>query len=125
MFPDEQKGFKRGSRGTKHQLLIDKIVIKNSKRRKTNLVMAWIDYRKASDMVPHSWILECLKQIGCANNIIGMLEKCMFNWKTVLTTGQNVLGEVRIQRGIFQGDSLSPLLFVICLILRKAKGGTT
>ena len=26
-------------------------------------------------------------------------------------------GEVKIQRGIFQGESLSPLMFVICLIL--------
>ena len=39
-----------------------------------------------------------------------------------------MLGEVRIKRGIFQGDILSPLLFVIALIpliriLRKSKAG--
>ena len=28
--------------------------------RKKNLSMAWIDYKKAYDMVPDSWILECL-----------------------------------------------------------------
>ena len=38
------------------------------------------------------------------------------------------LGEVNIRRGIFQGDSLSPLLFVVCLlplthILRDAASG--
>ena len=26
-----------------------------------NLAMAWIDYKKAYDMVPQSWILHCLK----------------------------------------------------------------
>ena len=38
------------------------------------------------------------------------------------------LGEVDIRRGIFQGDSLSPLLFVLCMVpltwlLRRAKAG--
>ena len=23
--------------------------------------MAWIDYEKANDMVPHSWIIDCLE----------------------------------------------------------------
>ena len=51
IFPEEQKGCKRKSRGTKDQLLIDKAVLKDCKVRKTNLGMAWIDYRKAFDMV--------------------------------------------------------------------------
>jgi len=38
-----QKGIGNGSRGTKHQLLIDKAVIQDSKHRQTNLAMAWID----------------------------------------------------------------------------------
>ena len=40
----------------------------------------------------------------------------MANWKTVLTSNQEVLGTVDIKRGIFQGDSLLPLLFVIIMI---------
>ena len=54
LLPEEQKGCRKGSRGTKDQLLIDKAVIRNCKRRKSNLNMAWIDFRKAYDMVPHS-----------------------------------------------------------------------
>ena len=45
-----------------------------------------------------------------------------------LTTGGQSLAEVKIQRGIFQGDALSPLLFVIAMmplnhILRKCIAG--
>ena len=44
----------------------------------------------------------------------------------MLCSGNSELGEVEIKRGIFQGDSLSPLMFVLALIplsliLRKAK----
>ena len=42
---EEQMGCRRRSRGTKDQLLIDKAILKDCKRRHTNLAMAWIDYR--------------------------------------------------------------------------------
>ena len=41
---------------TKEHFLVDKMVMRNCKRRKTNLAMAWIDYKKAYDIVPHPWI---------------------------------------------------------------------
>ena len=54
--PWEQKGCRKGSRDTKDQLLIDKMIVKDCKRWLTSLAVAWIDYRKAYDVVPHSWI---------------------------------------------------------------------
>ena len=46
LFPEEQKGCRRKSRGTKDQLLIDKAVLKHCRKRRANLAMAWIDYKK-------------------------------------------------------------------------------
>ena len=51
-----------------------------------------------------------------ADNIRNVIEKSMKNWKVELTSGGETLGEVKINRGIFQGDGLSPILFVITLI---------
>ena len=128
MLPLEQKGCRRGSRGTEDQLLIDKMVLRDCRRRHINLSMAWIDCKKAFDTVPHSWILECLEFVGCAGNIRRFLELSMNKWKCQLSAGDEVLGCVNIRRGIFQWDSLSPLLFVLCmvpltLVLCKVKAG--
>ena len=128
LLPDEQKGCRRQSRGTKDQLLIDREVLRDAKRKKRHLSMAWIDYQKAYDMLPHSWILETLGLIKVAKNIESLLTKSMSKWRTVLTAGGEVLGEVNIKSGIFQGDTLSPLLFVVAmiplsLILRKEDMG--
>ena len=114
--PFEQKGCRKHSRGTKDQLLIDKEVLRDAKMKKRCLAMAWIDYRKAYDMLPHSWILESLSLIKVAKNIEGLLRGSMKSWKTVLTANGEELGEVSIKRGIFQGDSLSPLLFIVAMI---------
>ena len=59
--PEEQKGNRRNSQGTKDQLLIDKMILRNTRRRKTNLHVAWIDYKKAFDSLPHSWVAKCLE----------------------------------------------------------------
>ena len=116
LLPNEQKGCKRNSRGTKDKLLIDKTVLKDCRKRNTNLAMAWIDYKTAYDLVLHSWIKECLELMGIAENVRELLEKSMKQWKLLLTSNGNELGDVKVNRGIFQGDSLSPLLFVVCMI---------
>ena len=66
-------------------------------------------------MVPHRWMIKALKLIGSAANVIALLE--MIDWKTELVSGDTNLGEVNInQVSINQGDSLSPLHFIISLI---------
>ena len=124
--PWEQKRCRKGSRGTKDQLLIDKIIVKDCKRRLTSLAVAWIDYRKSYDMVPHSWILKCMEMFGVAVNFRSFVNASMKQWNTELTASNQRLGNVKIRRGIFQGDSLSPLLFVLVmipltLVLRQTK----
>ena len=46
---EEQKSCRQRSRAIKDQLLKDKAVSKNWKRRKTDLNMAWINFRMVYD----------------------------------------------------------------------------
>ena len=47
LLPDEQKGCRKRSRGTKDQLLIDKAIMLDARRKRRCLDMAWVDYKKA------------------------------------------------------------------------------
>ena len=44
LLQDEQKSCRRGSRGTKEQLLIDKTVLRYCRKAKRNLVIEFINY---------------------------------------------------------------------------------
>jgi hypothetical protein len=116
---EEQKGCRKGSYGCKEQLLLNRMVMDDARTRKKNLSMAWIDYQKAYDSVPHSWIIECLRMYNINPVVVNFLERTMPRWKTVMSLkGQDstlTTREISIKRGIFQGDTLSPLLFCLAL----------
>ena len=128
LFPEEQKGCHKGSRGTAELLYIDQNILNKSTTRRKNLAMTWIDYKKAYDMVPQSWIINCLKMYKISHEVISFIEKTMKTLREELTAGGRSLAEAKIQRSIFQGDALSPLLFIIAMIplnhiLRKCTAG--
>ena len=88
--------------------------------------MTWIDFRKAYDMIPHSWMIKSLELVGAAKNIVNLLKETMEKWKTNLICSNTHLGAVKINCGIFQDESLSLLLFAVSLlpltlVLRKMK----
>ena len=78
--------------------------------------MARIDYKKAFDMIPHSWLIECLEIYSAEENTIRSLKNTMPNWKTILTRSRTRLAEVNIRSGLFQGDPISPLFFIAAMI---------
>ena len=88
------------------------MIVKDCKRWLTSLTVACIDYRKAYDMVPHSWIQKCMKMFGLVVNVRSFVK----SWNTELTASNQKLGNMKIRHGIFQGDSLSLLLFVLVMI---------
>ena len=59
-----------------------------------------------------------------SHEYINLIEKAMKTWRVESTAGGKSLAETKIQRGIFQGDALSSLLFITVMmplnnILRK------
>ena len=61
-------------------------------------------------------MIEAIKMVGIADNIVNLFENSKKTWRIKIIACDENLGEVDIRRGIFQGDSFSPLFFVIVLI---------
>ena len=79
-------------------------------------------------MVLQSWIINCLKMYKISHEVINFIEKTTKTWRVDLTEGGKRLSETKIQRGVFQGDAQSALLFIIAMmplnhILRKCTAG--
>ncbi|KAL0883753.1 hypothetical protein ABMA27_015858 [Loxostege sticticalis] len=96
---EEQKGCRKFHRGCKEQLIIYST--------------------KAFDSIPHSWLLEILHIYKINPKIIEFLKNTMTSWRTTIhlrsSTNDISTREVYIKRGIYQGDSLSPLWFCLAL----------
>ncbi|CAB3260828.1 unnamed protein product [Arctia plantaginis] len=115
-----QNGCRSGTRGTKDLLIIDMTISQQVRCNRKSLATCWIDYKKAYDSVPHTWLLKVLELYKIDTTLCTFLKSCMGQWRTALrypgcrqTAIHDVL--IKIERGIFQGDSLSPLWFCLAL----------
>ena len=85
-----------------------------------SMSVAWMDYKKAFNSVPHNWILEYLSLFQFPSVLVDCVRKLLIMWLTPpflqLPHSDRVeLCTVSVNFGIFQGDTLSPLLFCLTL----------
>ena len=94
--------------------------------QKSSYGMDWI--RRGIWYGPTKLVNKLSQNVQISDEVINFIEKTMKTWGVELTTEGRSLSEAKIQRGIFQGDALSPLLSIIAMmpfnhILRKCTAG--
>lgn len=120
-----QRALVKGQRGCAHALLTDLAVQAYCQSsRGPPLSVAWFDYTKAFDSTPHELIHSVLEVIHVSDGIRAWLRRVMCNWRTrIEIPGESSIGKekekgkvIQYYRGVFQGDSLSPLLFCLSML---------
>lgn len=91
------------------------------KRRPNSEVlnMAWIDFAKAFDSIPHSYVRWVLKAVGLDERVRHFLHKLMNGWNIQYEQYSGPKCQksrpLKVVNGVLQGDALSPLLYCICI----------
>ncbi|EQB59819.1 hypothetical protein NAPIS_ORF02647 [Vairimorpha apis BRL 01] len=112
LLAENQLGTVRQVQGAKEQAMIN---IAINKEYDDKLMTMWIDVKKAYDSVDHEYLLACLGKLNLPQWIGSFLEVTVKKWHIDVRSGSETILTKKIERGILQGDSLSPLLFVLCM----------
>ena len=123
LFPEEQKGWHRGAR-TGDLLYTDQHILKESKTSRKMWPRRG-SITKRSIIWSHKPTLYMVWK--CTKYQSKFITEAIKNWKIKLTTERKILAEVKIQKRVFHGDALLPLLSVIAMMLlnwvfRRCKG---
>ncbi|KAF9762676.1 Retrovirus-related Pol polyprotein from type-2 retrotransposable element R2DM, partial [Nosema granulosis] len=86
-----------------------------NKEYKNKLKTAWIDIKNAFDTIDHDYLLHCIDSLNVAPWIYDFMKESTKKWRINIFAKNNLILEKQVTRGILQGDSLSPLLFVVCM----------
>ena len=114
LLTNSQNGFLEG-KSTKTCLFDALALFEDASINKTDLYTCYIDFANAFDSVPHEGIKTTLINMGFSSNIVDIILSLITSRTTQIITKYGLSNPVYINRGVPQGDVISPLLFIIFL----------
>ena len=111
--PVEQAAFRRGFGCNDHIHAVSQ-VIERSREHRLPLVVVFVDFLKAFDMLDHEYMLQTLSDFGIDEGIISLIQSCYQDSSLSLKIFSREL-HIPVNKGVRQGDTISPALFTAAL----------
>ena len=109
----EQAGFRKGY-GTNDHLQAMKVLIEKSVEYNRPLALVFVDFHKAFDTVELASIIAALEQCRIDYRYTRLIEYIYSNATTTVKLHETT-GKIKVGRGVRQGDTISPKLFIAVL----------
>lgn len=109
---EEQAAFRPG-RQTQDHIFALRTIIEKSWDRGKNVYLAFLDLKAAFDSVPREELWKALVNKGIPSNLISAIKAVYRDPKGIVRLNGRKSKPFRFLKGVKQGDSLSPLLFIL------------
>ena len=110
-----QKGFWHGISGTVKHTELMSYLIDHAFNKQCSLVIMLLDLRNAFGEVHHELIKSVFRFHNIPSHIEELIDNIYQDFRISIFTKAFVTKPVIVQKGVLQGDSLSPLLFNMCV----------
>ena len=109
-----QKGFLPFEGCLEHSFLIESI-LEDSKRRRKDVRIAWLDLKNAFGSVPHHTMWSMMDALRVPSHFSNICKEIYANSTQRVRSAEGLTEEIKLAQGIKQGCPLSPLLFNLVL----------